>query len=215
VDQIIQGRRPLPRKTGTTDLAEAKRLLKIRQGRIAEGHTPVKRIDRITYDEAANDLRLQYEATKTRNVEEAAFRFKNLDRFFRGTRLTRVAQQVPAYTTKRRSEGAADKTLNNEFEVLIKMLRLAYENNKLMRLPVIHKLKVNNVRQGFFEEEQFNEVCSLLRPDYQVAALNATTYGWRMQSEVLMLAWPMVDFAAGTLRPGPGMTKMTTGALST
>jgi hypothetical protein len=84
------------------------------------------------------------------NVEEAAFRFKNLDRFFRGTRLTHVAQQVPAYTTKRPSEGAADKTINNELEVLIKMLRLAYENNKLMRLPVIHKLKVNNVRQGFF-----------------------------------------------------------------
>jgi hypothetical protein len=50
-------------------------------------------------------------------------------------------------------------------------------------------------------------VCSLLRPDYQVAALIAKTYGWRIQSEVLMLAWRMMDFAAGTLYLDPGMTK--------
>ena len=34
------------------------------------------------------------------------------------------------------------------------MLKLAYENNKLMRLPVIHKLAANPPRQGFFEFDQ-------------------------------------------------------------
>jgi hypothetical protein len=81
--------------------------------------------------------------------------------FLGGIRLTRVAQQVPAYSTKRRSEGAADKTINNELEVLIKMLRLANENNKLMRLPVIHKLKVNNVRQGFFLRKSSLKRCAV------------------------------------------------------
>jgi hypothetical protein len=54
-----------------------------------------------------------------------------------------------------------------------------------MRLPVIHKLKVNNVGQGFFEEEQFNEVCSLLRPDYQVAVLIAKTIAVHLR-----IFWP-------------------------
>jgi hypothetical protein len=54
------------------------------------------------------------------------------------------------YIERRQDQGAADKTINNELEVLIKMLRLAYENNKLARLPVIHKLKPTG--RSFFEE---------------------------------------------------------------
>jgi len=65
----------------------------------------------------------------------------------------------------------------------IKMLRLAYENNKLLRLPVIHKLKVNNVRQGFFEWDMFERVCRYLPDDYTVAVTIDNTYGWRTQSE--------------------------------
>jgi hypothetical protein len=109
----------------------------------------------------------------------------------------------------RRQEGAADKTINNELEVLIKMFRLAYESNKLLKLPAIKKIKVNNVRQGFFEQEQFLRVRNLLRPYYQVAITIANTYGWRMQSEILTLEWRRVDLhpKVGTLRLDPGTTK--------
>jgi integrase len=97
--------------------------------------------------------------------------------------------------------------------VLIKMLRLAHEHNKLARLPIIHKLKVSNVRQGFFEEEMFEQVCRFLRPDYQEAVTIAKTYGWRMQSEILMLAWRRVDFTDGALRLDRGTTKNDDGRL--
>jgi hypothetical protein len=63
----------------------------------------------------------------------------------------------------RLNRGAAPKTINNELEVLIKMLKIAYENNKLLKLPTIHKLKVDNIRQGFFEREQANRVRSFFR----------------------------------------------------
>jgi hypothetical protein len=43
----------------------------------------------------------------------------------------------------RQEEGAANATINRELETLGKMLKLAYENNKLMRLPIIHKLAAN------------------------------------------------------------------------
>jgi integrase len=93
--------------------------------------------------------------------------------------------------------------------VLVKVLRLAYENGKLLRIPVIHKLKVNNVRKGFFEPEMFERVRTLLPEDYQLAITIAYTYGWRMQSEILTLEWRQVDIhpQAGTLRLDPGTTK--------
>jgi len=46
------------------------------------------------------------------------------------------------------------------------MLRLAYEHGKLMRLPVIKKLKEAGARQGFFESEQYQAVRSHLAPDH-------------------------------------------------
>ena len=45
------------------------------------------------------------------------------------------------------------------------------------------------------------------RPDLQAAVAIAYTFGWRMQSEVLMLERRQLDLAAGMLRLDPGTTK--------
>ena len=87
------------------------------------------------------------------------------------------------------------------------MLKLAYENNKLMRLPIIHKLAANPPRQGFFELDQFEAVRRLLHPEQQLAVSIAHAYGWRMQSEVLTLERRQLDLEAGALRLEPGTTK--------
>jgi integrase len=87
------------------------------------------------------------------------------------------------------------------------MLRLAHENNKLLRLPVIRKLKERAPRQGFFEREEYEAVRRHLQPDHQVAVAIAHTYGWRMQSEVLTLERRQIDFEVGTIRLDPGTTK--------
>ena len=87
------------------------------------------------------------------------------------------------------------------------MLKIAYENGKLLRLPVIRKLKEAAPRQGFFEREQFLAVRRHLPEDLQVAATIAYTFGWRTQSEVLTLERRQLDLKAGTLRLDPGTTK--------
>ena len=97
--------------------------------------------------------------------------------------------------------------------MLTKMLRFAYERGKLLRLPVIHKLKEPAPRQGFFEPEQFNAVRRRLSEDLQVAVSIAYTYGWRMQSEVLTLELTQVNLEAGTLELYPGTTKNDEGRL--
>jgi hypothetical protein len=69
----------------------------------------------------------------------------------------------------RQGAEASNATINRELETLRKMLRLAYETNKLTRLPSIHKLAANSPRQGIFEPEQFEAVRRLLQPDLQLA----------------------------------------------
>jgi integrase len=141
-------------------------------------------------------------------LAEAEYRLKHLDHFFTGRRITAVGpDRIRAYVLHRRGEGVSNATINREMATLSKMLRLAHENNKLLRLPVIRKLKESAPRQGFFEREQYEAVRRHLQPYYQVAIAIPYTYGWRMQSEVLPLEWRQIDWETGTIRLDPGTTK--------
>jgi integrase len=178
----------------------------------------------VRYEEAAKDLRQHYEATGSRGPDEAEGRLAHLDAFFTGYRFAAIGPaEVTRYVAKRQAEptqiiaardGAtitrrltSNGTINRELGVLGRMLRLAYENGKLMRLPLIRKLKEAAPRQGFFERHQYEAVRKHLAPDLQVACAIAYTFGWRMRSEVLALARRQLDLEAGTLRLEPGSTK--------
>jgi integrase len=121
---------------------------------------------------------------------------------------------VTAYVAVRQAEEVANGTINRELAVLLRMLRLAYEQGKLVRLPVVRKLREAAPRDGFFERDQYLAVRRRLRPDLQVAVAIAYTYGWRMRSEVLRLERRQLDLEAGTLRLDPGTTKNDEGGSS-
>jgi integrase len=200
--------RPIRESTGMEKETEARRILKEREGRVAIGQPILRRVDHISYEEAAQDLRQHYQTTGSRDLEEAEHRLGHLDAFFAGKRIVAISPaDITAYVATRQGERASNGTINRELAVLNKMLRLAYENNKLLRLPVVRKLKEKAPRQAFFEREQFEAVRCHLRSDLQVAILIAYTFGWRMQSEILMLERRQVDLDAGTLRLEPGTTK--------
>ena len=78
--------RPVRESTGVsadtkTPPAEARRILKEREGRIAAGMPVLPRADRVRYEEAAADLRQHYKTTGTRDLHEAESRLKHLDPF--------------------------------------------------------------------------------------------------------------------------------------
>ena len=194
--------------TETADEAQARRILKQREGRVAAGLPLLPRADRIRYDEAAADLRQHYATTGDRDLVEAETRLKRLDAFFGGRRLAAIGgAEATAYVAHRQAAQIANGTINRELAVLIKMLRLAVEQNKLLRLPVIRKLKEAAPRSGFFERDQYLAVRAKLPEDLQVAVTIEHTYGWRCQSEVLTLERRQLDLEAGTLRLDPGTTK--------
>lgn len=194
--------------TGTEKETEARRVLKDREGKVATGQPILPRVDRIRYAEAAKDLRQHYHTTGSRDLEEAEYRLAHLDAFFGPYRLTRIGPaEATAYVQQRQAEQASNGTINRELAILVRMLRLAYENGKLLRLPIIRQLEEAAPRSGFFERNQYEAVRRRLPDDLKVAVTIAHTYGWRIRSEVLSLQLRHVDVEAGTIRLDPGMTK--------
>jgi hypothetical protein len=173
---------------------EAKRFLKDREGKVATGQPVKPKVGRILYDELAADLRTHYRATGERDLDEADGRFAHLNPFFTLRRAADIGSaDVTAYIAARQKEGAANGTIIQELGVLGRMFRVAYENKKLLQVPLIHKPKPAKPRDGFFERSQFEAVKRHLRPDLQAAVSIAYAFGWRMQSEVLTLQRRQVD----------------------
>jgi integrase len=211
--------RPVRESTGVagdtdTAPAEAKRFLKVKEGKAASGEPVLRRADRVRYEEAAADRRRHYETTGERDLAEADGRLAHLNRYFTGRRIAGIGPaDLTAYAQRRQQAGAANGTINRELAVLGRMLRIAYRANKLTRLPVIEKLKEAGARQGFFEPAQYEAVRRHLPADVQVAVAIAYGYGWRMQSEVLTLERRQLDLKAATLRLDPGATKNDEGCI--
>jgi integrase len=186
--------------TGVEKEQEARRILKTREGRVAAGLPTLPRVDRIRYDEVAEDLRQHYRTTGSRDVVEAEKRLKHLDRFFRGMRVAAIGgAEATAYVALRQGQSAANGTVNRELAVLTKMLRLAYEQQKLLRLPVIRKLKEALPREGFCEPATFAAIRKHLPEPHGLAVAICYTLAWR-RAEVLGLEWRHVDLEAGALR---------------
>jgi hypothetical protein len=204
----------LPRResTGKTRAKEAADFLKVREGRAAAGMPDLPRADRVRYDEAAVDLRLHYQTTGTRNMVEAEKRLKHLDPFFAGRKLASIGgADATAYVGHRQAEGVANGTINRELAVLTKVLRLAHEHAKLVRFPMIHKLKEAAPRQGFFERDPYQAVRGHLAADLQVAVGIEYAFGWRTQSEVLTLVRRQLDLEAGRSASMLARRRTTTG----
>jgi integrase len=206
--------RPVRQSSETEKETEARSQLKRKEGDAASGRPVLPRADRTRYEEAAKDLRTHYQTTGARDLREADKRLKHLERFFRTKRVSGIGPaETATYIAARQADGAANGTVNRELAVLGRMLKLAYENGKLLRLPILRKLKEAAPRAGFFERAQFEAVKRHLRPDLQVAVSIAYAFGWRMQSEVLTLKRSQVDLNACTIRLEPGTTKNDDGRL--
>ena len=121
--------RPIRESTRTEKLSEAKRMLDERKGRAAVGLPIPRRLDRIRYDEIAEDLRRHYETTGKRNLREADTRLNALRPFFTNRRVVDIdGSLVSRYVEMRQGQGIANGTVNRELEVLSKILGLAYEH---------------------------------------------------------------------------------------
>jgi integrase len=201
---------------------DARRFLKLREGAVAAGAPIPPRVDRILYDELAEDLRTFYRTTgRWKNLDDVEDRLVRLDAHFKGYRAASITPDLIAkYVAKRQAEPThliarrcddgtvvhrltSNRTINFELALLRRMFRLAVRRRKVLSVPAIEMLGEAPARAGFFEEEQYRAVAKQLPEDLQTAVAIAHTFGWRIRSEVLTLERRHLDLRAGTLRLSP------------
>ena len=199
--------------SGSTKHAEGKRLLKLREGDSERGVPITPKVGRMRFDEAAEDFLTEYRVNRRRSYEHAQRRVsRSLKPWFQGRRMALITTaDVQRYVEARQKGDAANATINRELSALKRMFCLAIKAGKLLHRPHIPMLEERNVRQGFFEREQFESVRAHLPADLRDLATFCYITGWRVRSEVLPLQWPQIDRAVGTIRLEPGTTKNQSG----
>jgi len=201
--------KPYRESTKSKKEADAKRLLKKREGEISEGKLPGIYFDRVRFDELAEDFLRDYRINGKKSLVRAERSVGHLKRYFEGMRVSDITSpKIEAYIENRLEEGAANATINRELSALKRMLNLGARQTppKVDRVPYIPMLKENNVRKGFFEHGEFLSLRDAL-PSYLKGFVTfAYKTGWRV-SEIAELTWNQVDLDNGIVRLEVGETK--------
>jgi len=200
--------KPYRESTKSHKEADAKRLLRKREGEISEGKLPGIYFDRVTFDELADGLLMDY-MVNGRDTERAKLNVRHLKATFEGMRVPEITTpRIQAYVTQRLEEGATNATINRDLSALKRMLNLGARQTppKVDRVPYIPMLKENNVRKGFFEHGEFLALRKALPYHLQGFVTLGYKTGWRI-SEIANLQWPQVDLKQGIVRLETGETK--------
>jgi len=189
--------------------ADAKRLLRKREGEISEGKLPGVYFEKVKFDELADDFITDYRLNQKKSLVRAERSIGHLKRSFEGCRVPYITSpKIASYIEDRISEGAANATINRELSALKRALNLGARQTppKVDRVPHIPMLKENNTRKGFFENEDFIALRDAL-PFYLKGFVTfAYKTGWRL-SEIEGLKWNQVDRKQGIVRLEVGETK--------
>jgi integrase len=201
---------------------DAKRLLRLREGDIERGLPIDPKLNRIRFEEAAEDLKTDYAVNGRRSADELERRIRlHLAPHFGGRRLATIrTSDINTFTLKRqvdvivsgdecdrKERCVSNGEINRELTTLKRIFNLARQNAKLTHVPHIPMLKERNVRTGFFERDQLESVLEHLPAAVRPAVRFAYITGWRIPSEVLRLQWRHVDFEAHVVRLDPHTTK--------
>ncbi len=201
--------KPYREPTKSAKEADAKRLLKKREGEISDGKLPGIFFDKVRFDDLASDFLTDYRINARKSLVRAERSVGHLKRVFEGMRVVDITTpRINAYIEQRLEEGAANASVNRELSALKRMLNLGADQTppKVDRVPHIPMLKESNVRKGFFEHGEFLALRDAL-PDYLKGFVAfAYTVGWRL-SEISNLTWAHVDLKQGIVRLEPGETK--------
>jgi integrase len=193
----------------TPDKAEARRVLQARLGQLAEGRYIGPAAERVTFDDLAEIVLTDYRVNGKKSLGHVEWRIRRYLRPFFGHKKAHeiTTADVKAYIAHRKEEEAANAEVNRELAALKRAFNLVIQAEKMTRKPYFPRLEEDNVRQGFFEPQEYEAVLARL-PEYLCPPIQWMYYtGWRVYSEVLPLTWDQIDLDAGTVRLYRGTTK--------
>lgn len=184
--------KPRYEATRFTKYSDAKKLLSRREGNVAKGEPSGISYAKTTFNHLAQDY-INYYRINNRNVGNAKrYVEKHLRPVFGRMKAIQITgAAITKYVKSRLEAGAENATINRELSALKRMFSLGKENDRIGRLPHISLLNENNVREGFFEDNEFLALREEL-PEHLKGVATVYILGWR-RSEITGLTWGNVD----------------------
>ncbi len=105
-----------------------------------------------------------------------------------------TTEHAKRYMAERQEAGRKNATVNRELSLLRRAFNLARRHTppKVAAVPYIPALEENNVRKGFFEDEQYRTLLDKL-PECVRPVLAFGYYTGARKGEILSLQWSQVD----------------------
>lgn len=173
----------------------AKRLLKLREGHVVEGKFQGLKVERIRFDELAQDFVNDYKMNGRKSLERAERSVERLKAFFEGLKAINVTtDMIQAYILSRQEQGMKNGTINRELAALKRMFSLAAKSTppKVYQVPYFPHLKEGNPRSGYFEHEEYMALRDAL-PDFFKPVVIMAYYTGMRKAEILSMKWSQVD----------------------
>ncbi len=117
---------------------------------------------------------------------------------------TITSEKLQGYVQKRLVEGVRNSTINRGLDCLHRMMVLGTHQTpqKVGRIPHFPKLVEDDVREGFFDHEEFLALRGAA-PDHLKIAMTIGYYSGVRRGEIIGekgLGWEQVDFASNCIR---------------
>ena len=194
--------RPMRESSASTNLAVARRLLKLHHGEVAAGKPVTVDIERTRFEDLKEILLNEYKVNDRRSVARVESALRHLSAYFGEARARDItSDRVNAYIVDRREHGAANATVNRELAALKRAFRLAAKRTppRVALVPDITLLDEDNTREGFLEQAEFTALHSALPEILKDPVLFLWQTGWRV-GEMRSLQWQSVYSDAIRLR---------------
>ncbi|MBI1956676.1 MAG: site-specific integrase [Acidobacteria bacterium] len=196
---------------GSPDLKVAKDLLKQRVQQMGADVLGLKAFvgpveNRITVDNMLDALQIDHRLRRRKALPQLQSHLKPLREYFGNRRAVDVTSDVVDRYIEIRSAEKSPATVNRELSLLRQAFRIAIRHRKLTMAPEIRRLEESNVRQGFFEAADFENVVGFLPEYLKGVACFGYLSGWR-KGEIQSLLWNDVDREACVIRLRPENSK--------
>lgn len=229
--------KPYRESTRSKKEADAKRLLKRREGEVSQGKLPGIYFDRVRFDELAEDFLRDYRINGKKSLRRAQESVNHLKEIFEGVRVPDITTpRIQAYIEQRLmwickqckqlfpgsiggpacphcdsedvTKGAANATINRELSALKRMLNLGAQQTPPKVDRVPHiPMLKENNVRKGFFEHGEFEALRDALPDY---LKGLATFGYHTGwrvSEIANLTWAQIDRDQGIVRLEVGETK--------